>query len=60
MERKVGAMVLPSSTSSQVTKKSVMEHLRDFQKHKINIYIEYAANLQTHLCDLIFVVSAQL
>lgn len=36
----------------------VMEHLRDSQKHKINIYIEYTANLQTHLLDLIFLVSA--
>ena len=35
-----------------------MEDLRDFQKHKINIYIEYTANLQTHLLDLIFPVSA--
>lgn len=30
-----------------------MEHLRDLQKHKINIYTEYIANLKTHLCDLI-------
>lgn len=30
-----------------------MEHLRDLQKHKINIYIENAANLKTHLCDLV-------
>lgn len=34
--------------------KRLMEHLRDLQKHKINIYIEYTANLKTHLCDLIF------
>lgn len=31
-----------------------MEHLRDLQKHEVNIYIEYTANLKTHLCDLIF------
>lgn len=47
-----------SGMSSEVTKKRVMEDLRDFQKHKINIYIEYTANLQTHLLDLIFPVSA--
>lgn len=35
-----------------------MEDLRDFQKDKINIYIEYTANFQTHLLDLIFPVSA--
>lgn len=51
-------MFLVSGTSSEVTKKRAMEDLRDFQKHKINIYIEYTANLQTHLLDLIFPVSA--
>lgn len=30
-----------------------MEHLRDLQKHEINIYIEYTANLKTYLCDLV-------
>lgn len=31
-----------------------MEHLRDLQKQKINIYIEYRANLKNPLlCDLI-------
>lgn len=30
-----------------------MGHLRDLQKHKINIYIEHTANLKTYLFDLI-------
>lgn len=55
---KVGGVFLVSGMSSEVTKKRVMEDLRDFQEHKINIYIEYTANLRTHLLDLIFPVSA--
>lgn len=39
--------------SSSETPKGLMEHLRDLQKHKINIYIEYTASLKTHLRDLI-------
>lgn len=39
--------------SSSELPKRLIGHLRDIQKHKINIYIEYAANLKTHLCDLI-------
>lgn len=58
MEIKGEGEFLESGTSSEVTKNRVMEDLRDFQKHKINIYIEYTANLQTHLLDLIFPVSA--
>lgn len=58
MEIKGEGEFLESGTSSGVTKNRVMEDLRDFQKHKINIYIEYTANLQTHLLDLIFPVSA--
>lgn len=41
------------NVSSSEMPKRLMEHLRDLQKHKINIYIEYRANLKTHLCDLI-------
>lgn len=42
----------PQVLSSEMPKR-LMEHLRDLQKHKINIYIEYTANLKTHLRDLI-------
>lgn len=40
--------------SSSDMPKRLMKRLRDLQKHKINIYIEYTANLKTHLRDLIF------
>lgn len=41
------------NVSGSEAPKRLTEHLRDLQKHKINIYIESTANLKTHLCDLI-------
>lgn len=49
-------VILIICSTCQVVKcqKRLMEHLRDLQKQKINIYIEYRANLKNLLlCDLI-------
>lgn len=45
-------LILSKRQSSEMPRE-LIEHLRDLQKHKINIYIEFRANLKTHLRDLI-------